>query len=81
MVCDVQELIDTNPCLMTLNPWQIEIVKTQMLCGIKNFLDSGAPITCDIQELLSDAACFNALNGRQLSAIQAQLLCDIAGLL
>lgn len=81
MVCDVQALISSDPCLSALSPWLIKVVKVQMLCGIKNFLESAEPITCDIQELLADAACFNGLNDFQLDVIEAQLLCDIAGLL
>lgn len=80
-VCDVQSLISANPCLSALSPRQLELVKTQMLCGIKNFLTDATPVTCDIQTLLDDANCFNALNSQMLSVVQAQLLCDISGLL
>lgn len=81
MVCDAQSLLDSNPCLSALNPWQLKVVIAMQICGIKNFLDSGEPITCDIQELLDDAECFNGLTEFQLDVIISQLLCDVSGLL
>lgn len=78
-VCSLADTID--PCIMALSPWQLELVKTQMLCGIKNFLESSEPVTCDIQDLLDEAQCFNGVQPAVLSAIQAQLLCDISNLL
>lgn len=81
MVCDVQALLSENPCLSVLNPWQLKLIQAQQICGIKNFLTDGTPVTCDIAELLEDAACFNGLTEFQLDVIIAQLLCDVSGLL
>lgn len=66
---------------MALSPHMLEVVETQMLCNLKNFLTSAEPVTCDIQEILSDAGCFYAVNSHTLRAIRVQLLCDISNLL
>lgn len=81
MTCDVQELISTNPCLSSLNAYQLELVITAQLCQIKNKIESGEEVTCDIQELLDSANCFNMLQMFELKVLQAQLLCDISNLL
>lgn len=78
--CNIHDLLSENPCLSALNPFQLEQVKTQMLCSLKNTLESGDPVTCDIQTLIDESACFGALNMESLSVVQAQLLCDILSL-
>lgn len=80
MVCDAQALISANPCLSALNPWMLHVLKVQMLCGLKNFLTDGTPITCDISELMADAQCFYGLSEFQLNVIEVALLCDISNL-
>lgn len=75
--CDVQALISENPCLSTLTiPW-LEVVITQELCELYNFLSTGEPVTCDIQEIMDDAKCLYTLMPQQLKVVQAQLLCNI----
>jgi hypothetical protein len=80
MVCDVQALLDTNPCYSALSPHMAEVVETQMLCSLFNHLDSGAEFTCDIQALLDEAECLYNLSSDQLRVIRLQLLCNIGGL-
>ncbi len=77
-VCAVQPLLD--PCFYELSPILQEVVETQMLCNLKNALDTGEPVSCDIQALLTDAACFYNLSSQQLRVIRLQLLCDINNL-
>lgn len=79
--CNVQTLLDTNPCLSALDPYTLEVVETQLLCALYNNLDSGAEISCDIQTLLDDGKCFFGLSSFQLRVVRAQLLCEIAALL
>lgn len=79
--CNIQELLDVDPCISALDPYTLEVLITQQLCGMYNNLDSGAAVTCDIQELLTDANCLYGLPIERLKAIQAQLLCNILSLL
>lgn len=80
MVCDPQELISSNPCLSALNPFMLKVIEVQMLCGLKNFLTDGTPVTCEIDELIADASCFYGLTEFQLDVIRVQLLCEIVNL-
>ncbi len=41
MACDIQTLLDENPCLSVLNEFQLEVLKTQLLCEIKDLLSGG----------------------------------------
>ena len=79
--CNVQSLLSADPCLSALDTYRLEVLITQQLCNLFNFLDSAEPVTCDVQELLEDSSCFNGLSINQLKVIQAQLLCNIASLL
>lgn len=78
--CNPQTLLDSDPCLSALNPMDLEIVETQLICALYNNLDSGAEISCDIQTLLDDGKCLPR-DSFQLRVIRAQLLCEIAALL
>lgn len=80
MVCDIQELLSANPCISNLNPHMLEVVETQLLCGLFNHLDSGAEFTCDIEALLADSSCFYNLSSQQLRIIRVQMLCNIGAL-
>ena len=79
--CDVQALLDIDPCKAGLNPYLAEVVRTQIYCEIKNFYETGETPTCDIQTLLDNAVCFGSLNEVILAVIQTQLLCDILTLI
>lgn len=79
--CNVQELLTANPCLAALSPHMLEVVETQLLCGLFNHLDSGAEMTCDIEALLADASCFYNLSSEQLRVIRVQMLCEIGALI
>lgn len=79
--CSIQDLLSANPCLASLSPYQVELVITQQLCGLLNFLESSEPLTCDIQTLLDDAQCFASLPLHELKILQSQLLCEIFALL
>jgi hypothetical protein len=79
MVCDVQELLDTKPCLANLSPLMAEKVETQMLCSLFNHLDSGADFSCDIETLICEAACLPD-DSHMLRVLRLQLLCNIGGL-
>lgn len=81
MVCDVQEILDSNPCLAALNPFMLKVVIVGQLCNLKNFLESGDPIDCDIQTILDNSACFYGLTEFELDVLTSALLCDISGLL
>lgn len=80
-VCNPQTLLDTNPCLSALDPYTLEVLETQMICGLFNNLDSGEPLTCDIQALLDDADCLYGLSSFQLRVIRTQILCEIGNIL
>lgn len=67
--CDYQELLDINPCFLGLSAFNVQLIKTQLLCR----LEGG----CDLSELLEDAACFASLDVLQIEQLKAQLLCDI----
>lgn len=71
--CNVDTLIAANPCFAALEPFELQVVITQMLCN----LAEGAEATCDIQTLLTQGACFYAMPQQILAVLQAQLLCDI----
>lgn len=79
-VCDVQTLLDVDPCLSALSARMLKLVKISILCGIKTKLEGGAEPTCDIQTLLDSANCYDQLSDFSLDVLEAQLLCDIAGL-
>jgi len=79
--CDIQTLLSKNPCLGGAPDWIVELVEFQILCGIKNFLTLGTPVTCNIQSLLNDAACANAIDSGLLKVAKIQLLCDISVLI
>lgn len=80
-VCNIQELLDANPCFAALSPSMLQAVITQQLCNLRENLDSGAAMTCDIATLIEDAGCFSNLSPEQHYIVQASLLCDIASLL
>lgn len=76
-VCNVEELLDANPCLVELSADMLDAVETQMICNLRNNLIDGAAITCDIEELISEAGCFVGVDPHRRKAIRAQLLCEI----
>lgn len=77
--CDVQALLNIDPCKAGLNPFLAEVVRAQIYCEIKNYYDTGEVPTCDIATLLESGKCFAALPTFIVSVIQVQLLCDILG--
>lgn len=77
--CDVTELTEQASCFACLTPFQLELVKTVLLCQLAN-PDSEDPMAnCDVNALLAAASCFNCLQPFQLAAIQTQLLCEVLG--
>lgn len=77
-VCDYQELISADPCLLALTPFQLEVVITQQLCNLLDKIENAGAVTCDIATLLDQGKCFATLPYHVLKAIQAQLLCEIS---
>lgn len=79
--CNIQELLDAEPCYAALSPHMRKVVFTQMLCNLFNNLDSGEPLSCDIQTLLNDAECMYPLSDDTLEILQLQLMCEIFNVL
>lgn len=76
-VCSPQDLLNVGKCFACLTPYQLELVKTALLCQI---LQNSNPVaTCDAQTLLNSAKCLECLTTAQLALIQTQLLCEILG--
>lgn len=73
--CSASELVAAAKCFGVLDQWQLELVKTSLLCQILQLNDPMA--TCNVQELLNDANCFACLSQKDLEVIQTQLLCEI----
>lgn len=67
--CDYQDLLDINPCFSGLSAFNVQVIKTQLLCQWAR--------GCDISSLLEDAACFASLDVVQMEQLKAQLLCNI----
>lgn len=75
--CDANELVELANCFSCLMPYQLELVKTVLLCQLANPNAVNPMANCDVQALMSDASCFSCLTSFQLSVIQTQLLCEI----
>lgn len=71
MTCDFQELIDIDPCLSALSPFDVQVVKTRLLC----LMDGG---DCVVNELLEDGKCIAGLNPFFVQVLKTQLLCNMA---
>lgn len=68
-----------DPCFSALDPWELQLLITSLLCTIIEILDGGASLEdCDIQTLLDEATCYNTLPPFLLQALQAAMLCYIA---
>lgn len=74
-VCSPEDLLNTSKCFACLTPYQLELVKTALLCQILQI--SNPMATCDAQTLLDNAKCLKCLTPGQLALIQTQLLCEI----
>lgn len=81
MACEVQTILDVDPCLSALDDYKLEVLKTAQLCALYNNLADGTPLTCDIQALLDESSCFYGLSEHTLKVLQASLLCSIFELL
>lgn len=77
-VCSVDTLLANNPCYAALQPFEQEVLITQLLCNLLAKLQSGGEITCDVQTLLTQGKCFYAMPRYILKALQASLLCQIS---
>lgn len=76
--CVVNDLIAANPCLAALSPFDLQVVKTQMLCNLLDKLQNGGEVTCDIATLLDQGKCFYDLDPFMLEVVEASLLCEIS---
>lgn len=79
--CNPDALLAANPCLATLQPFELQVVRVQMLCNLVDKLENGGDVTCDIQTLLTQGACFYAMPPFILSVIETQLLCELSQLI
>lgn len=78
--CNVQDLLDANPCFGALAQMDLSVIEVGFLCAIKERINGGGVPSCDIQTLLNETKCFRHLYPVPLDAISAQLALDIAGL-
>lgn len=77
--CDVQALLDANPCMASLNPMDLEMIKYGLLCRIWERVQGGAATDCSIQDILDETKCARVLYPTNLQAVETQLVLNIAG--
>lgn len=73
--CDTSELMASSNCFSCLEPYQLQLINTSLLCQI---LQAYTPMaSCDVSALLASSNCFACLQPAQLLWLQTQLLCEI----
>ena len=80
-VCIPNDLLAENPCYAALQPYEQEVVLTQLLCNLLDKIENAGEVTCDISTLLEQGKCFAAMPSFILKTLQVQLLCDISNAL